>query len=116
MQERAKIHPIKLVATENQIKLVRSLEEVAHILPDRVGGSLIPLRTFGRLLGGKNIDEAARKIVELIARLNVAMQRHGVELREQIDRAQAGIEAIANRDIDQAIFSAEWHGRFCPVF
>ena len=115
MQERAKIHPIKLVAAQNQIKLEGSLEEVTHVLPDGVGGALVPLRTFGRLLGRQNIDEAPRKIVEFVARLNVAMQRHGVELREQIDRAQAGVQAIADRDIDQSIFSAEGHGRFCAV-
>src|SRR5437762_10207564 len=115
MQERAKIHPVKLVAAENQIKLEWSLEEVTHVLPHGVGGSLVPLRPFGRLLRRQNIDKAPGEIVELVARLNVAMQRHGIELREQIDRAQAGVQAIANRDIDQSIFSAEGHGRFCAV-
>src|SRR5437764_439627 len=107
MQERAKIHPIKLVAAQNQIKLERSLEEVTHVLPHGVGSALVPLRTFGRLLGRQNIDEAAGKIVELVTRLNMPVQRHGVELREQIDRAKAGVQAIADRDIDQPIFSAE---------
>src|SRR5204862_8086170 len=108
MQERAKIHPVKLVAAQNQIKLERSLKEVTHVLPHGIGGALVPLRTFGRLLGRQNIDEAAGKIVELVARLNVAMQRHGVELREQIDRAQPGVQAVTVRDIDQPIFSAKW--------
>src|SRR5205823_5050490 len=103
MQERAKIHPVKLVAAENQIKLERSLEEVTHVLPHGVGGSLVPLRPFGRLLGRQDIDETPGKIVELVARLNVAMQRHGVELREQIDRAQPGVQAVTDRDIDQPI-------------
>jgi len=115
MQERSKIHPVELVAAENQIKLKRMLEEVAHILPHSIGGSLIPLRTFRRLLSGKNIDKATGKIVEFVARLNVTMQRHSIELREHIDRAQAGVQAIANRDIYQPIFSAEWYGRLGPV-
>jgi hypothetical protein len=115
MQERAKIHPIKLVAAQNQIKLEWSLEEVTHVLPNGIGSALVPLRTFGRLLRRQNIDEAAGKIVELITRLNVAMQRHGVELRQQIDRAQAGVQAIADRDIHQSIFSAEGHGGLGPV-
>ena len=37
---------------------------------------------------GENVYEAARKIIELVARLNVPMQGHAVELREQINRAQ----------------------------
>src|SRR5712672_359294 len=100
MQERSKIHPVEPVATENQIKLKRMLEEVAHILPHSIGGSLIPLRTFRRLLSGKNIDKATGKIVEL---------------REHIDRAQAGVQAIADRDIYQPVFSAERDGRLGPV-
>ena len=44
------------------------------------------------------------------------MQRHSIELREHIDRAQAGVQAIADRDIYQAIFSTEWDGRLGPVF
>ena len=91
------------------------LEEVTHILPNGVGGALVPLRAFGRLLGRQDIDEATREIVELVARLHVAMQRHGVELREQIDRAQAGIETVADRDIDQPIFPAQRDRGFGPV-
>src|SRR5438874_9895755 len=45
-----------------------------------------PLRARRRLLRGENVDEAARKIVELITRLNMPMQRHAVKLREHIDR------------------------------
>ena len=88
MQQRAKIHPVKLVAAQDQVVIVRPLEEVAHVLPHRVGRSLIPLRALRRLLRGENVDEAARKIVELVARLNVAMQRHAVELRQH-DKSSA---------------------------
>jgi hypothetical protein len=64
MQNFSEIHPIKLVATKNEKIIERALEEVAHVLADRVGGSLIPLRAFGSLLRCENVDEAARKIVD----------------------------------------------------
>jgi hypothetical protein len=35
----------------------------------------------------------------------VAMKRHAVELRQHIDRAEPGIQAITDWDINQAIFS-----------
>ena len=116
MQQRAKIHPVKLIAAQDEVVIVGLLQEIAHVLPHGVGCSLIPLRAFGRLLRGEDIDKAAREIVELVARLDVAMQRHAVELRQHIDRAQAGVEAIADRDIDQPIFPAQRHGRLGAVF
>src|SRR5205085_10294658 len=64
MQQCAKIHPIKLIAAENEIVIERVFEEVAHVLADGIGGALIPLRTFRSLLRGQNVDEAAREIVE----------------------------------------------------
>ena len=73
MQQSAKIHPVKLIAAQDEIIIERALEEVAHVLPHSVGCSLIPLRAGRRLLSGKNIHEAAREIVELIARLNMSM-------------------------------------------
>jgi hypothetical protein len=48
--------------------------------------------------------------------LNVPMQRHAVELGQHIDRAQPGIQTIANGDIDNAIFATERYGRFGAVF
>src|ERR1700751_5157691 len=87
MQNFPKIHSVKLVATQDEVVIVRPLEEVAHVLPHRVGCSLIPLRAGGRLLRGKNVHKAARKIIELVAGLDVPMQRHAVELSQDIDRS-----------------------------
>ena len=85
MQQRPEIHPVKLIAAQDEKIIERLLEKITHVLPHRVGCSLVPLRSGRRLLRGQNIDKAARKIVELIARLNMAMQRHAVELREHIN-------------------------------
>src|SRR6266581_2609190 len=92
MQQRAKIRPVKLIAAENEIVIERALEEVAHVLAHRIRRSLIPLRTFRRLLRGQNVDKAARKIVELVAGLNMSMERHAIELGQHVNRTQPGIE------------------------
>ena len=105
MQQRAEIHPVKLVAAEDDIIIKWPLQEIAHVLPDCVGRALIPLRVFRRLLRGQDIDKAAREIVELVTRLDVAMQRHAVELGQHVDRPQSRVQAIADRNIDKAIFS-----------
>src|SRR5256885_2685872 len=85
MQQRAKIHPVKLIAAENEVVIERALQEVAHVLAHRIRGSLIPLRTLRCLLRRQDVDKTARKIVELVARLNMSMQRHAVELRQHVD-------------------------------
>ena len=43
------------------------------------------------------------------------MQRHAVELGQHIDRAQPGIQTIADGDINDAIFASERHSRFGAV-
>src|ERR1700746_2410468 len=115
MQNLPKIHSVKLVATQDEVVIVRPLEEVAHVLPHGVGSSLIPLRAGGRLLRGENVYKAARKIIELVAGLDVPMQRHAVELSQDIDRPQLGVQTIADGDVDDAIFAAERHRRFGAI-
>ena len=40
------------------------------------------------------------------------VQRGGVELRQHVDVAEAGVDAIADRDIHQAVFARERHRGF----
>ena len=116
MEQSAEIHPVKLIAAENDVVIERPLQEVAHVLAHRVRRSLIPLRAFRGLLGRQDVDEAARKIIEFVTRLDVAMQRHAVELGQDIDRAQPGVEAVADRNIDDPILAADRHRRLRPIF
>ena len=116
MQKGAKIHPVKLVATENQIKFDRLLQEIAQVLAHRVRRPLIPLRPFRSLLGRQNVHKTARKMVEFVARLNMAMQRHAVKLRQDIDRAQSRVQAVADRDVDDPILATDRYRRLGAVF
>jgi hypothetical protein len=49
-------------------------------------------------------------------REKLSMQRHAVELRQHVNRAQPRVQAVADRDIDDAIFSAERDGRLRAIF
>src|SRR4051812_3430967 len=46
----------------------------------------------------------------------MAVKRHAVELRQDINRSGTGIEAVADRDVDQPIFAAKRDGRFGTIF
>ena len=68
-----------------------------------------------RLLRRHDLHEAAGEIVELVALLDVPMQRRAVELREKEDALEPGVDAIADRNIDDAIFARERHGRLRAI-
>jgi hypothetical protein len=112
----AVIHAVELIAAEDDEVFKTAVEEIGEVLADGIGSALIPARVRGRLLRGEDFHEAARELIELVGRLNVAMQRDAVELREHVDAAQAGVDTVRNRDIDDAIFSAERHCGFAAVF
>ena len=110
-QNAAVIHSVKLIAAEDDIVIDLPLEEVAEVLPDRVGCSLIPLRSLGSLLRGEDLHEARCEIVELETGIDMPVQRHAVELGEHVDAANAGVETIAYRNVDQPVLAAKRHRR-----
>lgn len=76
-----------------------------QVLPNGIGGSLIPAGAGESLFRGKNFDEPTREVIKLVALGNVAMQRGRVELGQEVDTLELGIDAIRNGDIHQPILS-----------
>jgi hypothetical protein len=91
------------------------LQDVAHVLPDGVGISLVPRAADRRLLGRKDVHETGREAVELEALLDVTVKRHGVELREDVDVANAGVDAVTYGKVDKAVLAGDRHGRLRPL-
>jgi hypothetical protein len=46
----------------------------------------------------------------------VTMKRSGIELGKQINAPEAGVDAVGDRDIDEAIFAGKWDGGFGAFF
>src|SRR5207248_4779088 len=57
VDELAVVHPVQMIAGENQIVVRVIPGEMAHRLADRVGGPLKPVRIVRRLLGGEDLHE-----------------------------------------------------------
>ena len=55
------VHPVELVAGENQDKVVRSFGEVGDVAAHGVGGPLVPRLVLHRLLRGQDLDETRRR-------------------------------------------------------
>ena len=60
------IHPVQLVAAQDEQVIEIVVEKVHEILAHGVGGAFIPGRVGERLLRGEDFHEAAGKLVEFI--------------------------------------------------
>jgi hypothetical protein len=84
-------------------------------LAHSIGSSLKPVGVRHRLLGGEDFDETFRKWIKSVGVRNVTVQGSGVELRQDKNSFQPGIQTVADGHIDQAVFAAKRHGRFRSV-
>ena len=100
-----------MIACQNQIVVGLVPSEVSRRLTYGIGGALKPARAVGRLLGRDDVDEAVRERVHPIGRRDVMVERGGVELREHENAPQVGVQAVADRHIDEAVLAADRHGR-----
>ena len=107
----AEVHAVEMIAGEDQEVVGVVAGEVARRLAHGVGGALEPVRALGRLFGGEHLDEAVREEIEPVGLRDVAVERGRVELRQHEDPLQPGVQAVADRDVDQPVLAAERHGR-----
>ena len=109
------VHPVELIAGEDQHVLDARLLDVAEVLPHGVGRALIPVGVVERLLGGQDLDEAAVERVEGVRAADVAVQADRVELRQHVAAVQAAVDAVRQGDVDQPILARHRHGRLGAV-
>ena len=116
-QHVAIVHPVELVAGEDQHVLHARLLDVADVLADRVGRPLVPVHAlFHGLLRGQQLHEAAVELVEAVGLANVPMQAHREELRQHVDAVQPAVDAVRKRDVDQPVLGRQRHGRLRAEF
>ena len=107
----AEIHPIQLVTGEDQDKIMPMAVEVHEVAAHGVGRALIPGVALLGLLGREDVDKAAAERVELVALLDVPVQRGGEELGEDKDPVATRVQTVADRDVHQPVFAGEGHRR-----
>src|SRR5262249_60715263 len=61
------------------------------------------------LFGGENLDKPIAEQVHPVRLADVAVERRRIELRKNENPAHIGVQAVADWDIDQAIFAADRH-------
>ena len=108
-------HPVELITREDQHLIhIPGLEQLA-VLAYGIGGALKPARAVGGLLGRQHLHEAAAETGgEVVGKAEVAVERLTVELGEGVDLENSGVDAVADRDVDQAVLTAQRYRWFGP--
>jgi hypothetical protein len=68
------VHPVQMIAGEDQVVLGVVLYEMPRRLPDGISRALIPVGIVGRLLGGEDLDEPTRETVKAIGIRDVTIE------------------------------------------
>src|ERR1700678_3392019 len=109
------IHLVNMVAGEDEHILRLFRTNGIDVLIDRVRRSHVPVFA-DPLHGRQNFDKFADLAPENVpAFANLTIQRQRLVLREDKNAAQAGIDTVRKRDVDDAIDAAEGHGRFGAI-
>ena len=109
------VHAIEMIASQDEVVVGLVLREVPCRFAYRVGGALEPGSAFRGLLSRQDLHEAARERVHAIRAGDMAVERRRVELRENEDPAEVGVQAVADWHVDQPVLPANRHGRLGTV-
>src|SRR5690349_11520960 len=77
------VHPVELIAREDQYVFNSRLREVFEIFADGIGSALVPVALviilLHCLLGSEELDEPAAELVEAVSAPDVAVEAGGLE-------------------------------------
>ena len=107
------VHLVDVVARQHHHVFRPDRADDVEILEHGVGGAAVPVGAFHALLRRPQIDELAEFAAqETPAALQVAQQRMRLVLRDDRDAADAGVQTIGQREVDDPVLAAKVHRRF----
>ena len=106
------VHPIQLIARENQHIVVVFVVEMLQIPTHCIRRALIPIIGLVRLLSGKDIHEAAAKLIQVVGVLDMPVEGSRMKLGKNKNTVYPRIQTVADRNIDQTILAGQRHRRF----
>jgi thioredoxin reductase len=98
---------VELVAAQDDHAVVRVAAHVEQRLAHGVGGALEPRLRARRLLGGEHGHEPGAEAVEVVGAGDVLVEGRRVVLRDDEDPVEAGVDAVGDRDVDEAVLAGE---------
>src|SRR6185437_10559790 len=104
-----------VVSGQHEHVLRAMREDEIDVLPDRIGGALVPHRTQ-LLLRRNDLDELAELAAQIApAALHVLDERLRLVLSQDGDLADAGVDAVGKDEVDDAELAAEGSRGLCAV-
>ena len=107
--EGAKIHAIELVRRKNDYVGESFPFDVAEVVSEGIRRALVPVACLIGLLGGQGFDEASVKRVGLVGVGDMTMKRCALVLGQDENSPNAGVDAVTDGDINEAVFAGQRH-------
>ena len=108
LQHQLVVHLVDVVAGEDHHELRAVVGDDVEVLVDRVGGALVPLGLADALAGGQDVEAlVALGAEEVPAALQVADQGMRLVLGGDADAADAGVQRVRQREVDDPGLAAE---------
>jgi hypothetical protein len=105
------VHPVDVVGAEDRHQVRLGLLDQVRVLVDGVGGALVP-GLAGRAHLRRHRDHELvlqQPRAALPAVGQVLEQRLALELGEDVDRVDAGVDEVRQDEVDDAVLAAEGH-------
>ena len=115
-QHAAVVHFVDVVAGEDDDVLGLLAADGVDVLVDGVRSAHVPVGA-GALHGRHELKELAQFLGHNAgpAFADMAVERERLVLGEDVDAAQAGVDAVGESDVDDAVMAAKGHGGFGTV-
>jgi len=109
---RSIVHRIDVVSSEDQHVTVRATSDIEEVMINRICCTAIPPRGRAAEVRLENDHATAPFPIEIpgATMADMLVQRVRPVLRKHGNVVQAGIHTVAQREIDDPIFAAEWNG------
>ena len=116
VQHAAVVHLVDVVAAQDDhVRRLFAADRV-DVLIDRIGGAHVPVGA-GALHGRQQLKELAQLLRHDAgpAFADVPVERERLVLGKDVNPAQARVDAVGKRDVDDAVVAAEGHGRLGAI-
>ena len=108
------IHLVDVVAAEDGYEVRAFVRNQVDVLEDGVGGALVPVVASAHLCRHQ-IHVLVEARVQVPCGGDMLVQRVALELRQDLDLEDARVDEVVQNEIDDAVGSAEMHGRLGAV-
>ena len=111
------VHGIDVVAGQDEDVIVADHFHEVQVLIDGIGRAAIPVGAAVALIWRQDIGPALGRVeVPRTAVADIPVQFQRLVLGQDTDRIDAGIAAVTQGEVDDAVFSAEQEARFSLIF